>query len=102
MVTDRQVRKLFKLLSSGKTLSVSALCSGMSEKTARRYRALDKLPSEVRAERDWRTCQDPFDQVWPEIAEQLDVNPGLQAKTLSEWLQRDHPGDFQDDQLRTL
>ena len=39
MVTDRQVRKLFKFLSLGKTRSAAALESGMTEKTARRYRA---------------------------------------------------------------
>lgn len=102
MVTDLQVRKLFRLLSSGKTLRTAALQSGMSEKTARRYRALGKLPSETRVEHDWRTRQDPFETVWPEVEEQLRLNPGLQAKTLFEWLQREHPGDFQDGQLRTL
>lgn len=102
MVTDHQVRKLFKLLSSGLTLSLSALRCGMSEKTARRYRALGKLPSESKTERDWRTRQDPFDKVWPQIEEQLRLNPGLQAKTLFQWLQREHPGAFQNGQLRTL
>jgi hypothetical protein len=28
--------------------------------------------------------------------------PGLKAKTLFQWLQREHPGKFQDGQLRTL
>lgn len=102
MVTDRQVRGLFKLLSSGKTLRTAALQTGMTEKTARRYRALSKLPSEAKVERDWRTRQDPFEKVWPEVEEQLRVNPGLQAKTLFEWLQREHRGEFEDGQLRTL
>ena len=37
MVTDRQVRKLQKLLSQGLTLQAAALKSSMSEPTARRY-----------------------------------------------------------------
>jgi hypothetical protein len=102
LVTDRQVRKLFRMLSEGKPLSVSALATGMSERTARRYRALGKLPSETKVEHDWRTRRDPFEKVWPQVEEQLRLNPGLQAKTLFEWLQREHPGDFQDGQLRTL
>ena len=32
----------------------------------------------------------------------LEVNPGLEAKTLFEHLQRKYPGRFQDGQLRTL
>ena len=102
MVEDRQVRKLFKVLSSGKTLSLAALRSGMSETTARRYRALSKLPSEAKVEHDWRTRKDPFESVWPEVEEQLRLNPGLQAKTIFAWLQREHEGKFQDGQLRTL
>ena len=74
----------------------------MAEKTARRYRALGKLPSEVKVEHDWRTRVDPFMGVWSEVEEQLRLNPGLQAKTLFQWLQREHPGKFQDGQLRTL
>ena len=33
---------------------------------------------------------------------ELDVNSGLQAKTLFKDLQRRHPGEYQDGQLRTL
>jgi hypothetical protein len=83
-------------------LSASALQTGMTEKTARRYRALGKLPSEAKIDHDWRTRQDPFEEVWPQVEEQLRLNSGLQAKTLFEWLQRERPGEFQDGQLRTL
>ena len=102
MVTDGQVRKLFRFLSLGNPLSVAALKSGMTEKTARRYRTLGKLPSESKVDHNWRTREDPFEVVWPRVEEQLVVNPGLQAKTLFAWLQRELPGQFQDGQLRTL
>src|SRR4051794_41291247 len=74
----------------------------MDDKTARKYRRLNQLPSEVGMEHAWRTRPDPFAEVWPQLEEQLALNPGLEAKTLFEALQRQHPGRFADGQLRTL
>lgn len=102
MVTDRQVRLLMKLLQEEKSLSVAAAKAGMDEKTARKYRALRKTPSEVRREHDWQTRKDPFSEVWEQIRSNLNINPGLEAKTLFEDLQRRYPGRFADGQLRTL
>jgi hypothetical protein len=45
MVNDQQVRKLKNMLQNNKTLRESALCSGMDEKTARKYRDAAELPS---------------------------------------------------------
>ncbi len=55
MVTDNQVRRLFRLMESEKSFAVTAARAGMDEKTARKYRRLGKLPSELRREHDWRT-----------------------------------------------
>ena len=74
----------------------------MDVKTARKYLADGKLPSENPHERDWRTRPDPFAKVWGEIRQQVDANPGLEAKTIFEALQRKNPGEFADGQLRTL
>ena len=74
----------------------------MDEKTARKWRDLGRLPSECAVRHDWRTREDPFEEVWGEVVEQLEVNPGLQAKTLLAWLQRKYVGEFSDGQLRTL
>ena len=60
MVTDCQVRKLMKLLNEEQTLSLASAKSGMDEKTARKYRCLGKVPSEVSKEHSWRTREDPF------------------------------------------
>ena len=49
MVTDEQVRLLMKKIQTEKTLAVAAAKAGMDEKTARRYRDLGRLPSEVSA-----------------------------------------------------
>ena len=51
---------------------------------------------------DWRTRPEPFAEVWPDLEEQLRLNPGLEAKTLFEELQRRYPGRFPDGQRRTL
>lgn len=104
MITDNQARKLMKYLQEKKTLGVAAVKSGMDEKTARKYRNLDKLPSELKAEkiRTWRTRENPFDEVWGMIESFLENNSGIEAKTLFEHLQREYPGRFQDGQIRTF
>jgi transposase len=81
---------------------VAAAKAGLDEKTARKYLRSGKLPSECRPERTWRTRPDPFEGIWEDLAELLRSNPGLEAKTLFDHLQREHPGRFQDGQLRTL
>ena len=103
MVTDRQVRQLMSRLTVGATLVKSAMRADMSEKTARKYRDVGKMPSELGGGlRTWVTRQDPFVDVLDELREQLEQGPGLQAKTLLKWLQGRHPGRFEDSQLRTL
>jgi len=102
MTQDAQVRQLFSLLSSGHSLRMSSLKTGMDVKTARRYRKAERMPSELSGRHDWRTRVDPFASVWDSVAKQLQENPGLQAKTLFVWLQGEYPGQFQDGQLRTF
>jgi hypothetical protein len=102
MVTDRQVRRLMSLLQSEQSLQISAEKVGMDRETARKYHKTGKLPSELRTDHHWRTRIDPFAEVWPWVAKQLSMNPGLEARTLLEALQRAHPGRFADGQLRTL
>ncbi len=102
MVSDHQVRRLFRLMETEKTYVMAASKAGMDEKTARRYRGLGKLPSEVGVRHTWRTRPDPFEGVWDDLRRMLAVNPGLQAKTIFGHLQRRYPGRFADGQLRTL
>ena len=102
MVTDGQVRRLRGLLQKESTLGTAAAKAGMDEKTARKYRRLGKLPSDVRVRHTWRTRKDPFDEVWEEMRLKLEDHPGLEAKTLFADLQRRYPGRFADGQLRTL
>jgi hypothetical protein len=102
MITDRQVRRLRMLIQREKTQGIAAAKAGMDEKTARKYLKSDKLPSQSKKEHNWRTRVDPFEKEWEEIREKLGENHGLEAKTIFEHLQRENPGRFSDNQLRTL
>ena len=102
MVTDYQVRRLRKLSNTEKNQEIAASKAGMDPKTARKYLAADGLPSELVKERHWRTREDPFQEVWDQVRQQIEESPGLEGKTLFEWLQREYPGRFSDGQIRTL
>ncbi len=102
MVTDRLFRRLPKLIQTESTLAQAADKAGVDEKTARKYRDSDPLPSQRRVAHTWRTREDPFQDVWPQLVDQLRLNPGFQAKTLFVELQRRFPGRFPDVQLRCL
>jgi hypothetical protein len=102
MVTDQQVRRLMLLMQTSKSLSSSAAKAEMDEKTARKYLDLGKLPSEIKKEHNWRTRKDPFTEDWDQIRDMLNLTPGLEAKTIFQYLQREYPGKYQDGQLRTL
>ena len=102
MVTDEQVRRLRKLSNTEKNQEIAASKAGMDPSTARRYLGLGRLPSELKKDRPWRTREDPFNEVWDAVQLQIQESPGLEAKTLFEWLQREYPGRFSDGQIRTL
>jgi len=102
MITDGQVRKLHRLLSRGESLAAGARKTGMDEKTARKYRDSEGLPSKRKPRRTWRTRVDPFAEVWPEVQERLEAEPRLRAFTLFGWLQERYPGRFSESQRRTF
>ena len=102
MVTDGRVKELRRLLGMGRTLADSARMAEMSEKTGRKYRDDDGLPSQKKAARTYRTRTDPFEAVWDEVQERLETEPKLKAKTLFEWLQMTHEGRFPDSTRRTF
>jgi hypothetical protein len=103
MITDQQARRLRRLDVQCVPKEQAAARTGMDPKTARKYRRLGQLPSEVkRMDRDWLTRPDAFADVWPQLEELLRLNPRLQANTLFADLQRRFPGRFHDNQLRTL
>src|ERR1700722_4653594 len=82
MVTDEQVRRLRKLSNTEKNQEIAASKAGMDPTTARRYLGLERLPSELKKERQWRTREDPFGEVWDAVQGLIQESPGLEAKTL--------------------
>jgi hypothetical protein len=101
-VTAAQVKELRKHLNQGGSLQRAAMRANMDRKTARKYRDLGQLPQEARRPHTWRTRPDPLVDVWPAVAEQLQREPRLQAKTLWEWLQRERPGQCPASARRTF
>ena len=105
MVEDKQVKLLRKKrMENRMTEQAAAAASGMSAPTARRWRD-GPLPSEGKTPRWWRTRKDPFEDVWePDVVPLLkeDKERELQARTVLGELRRLHPGQFDDDLLRTL
>ncbi len=101
MVTDQQVRRLFKLIQTERDFGIAAMKAGMDEKTTRKYRKQGKLLSEPKGDHVWRTRKDPFGDIWDGMKLMLEINPGLEAKTLFDDLQRRQPGRFADGQLKT-
>ena len=69
-----------------------------AERKKRRYHRT-KAP---RRPRHWRTRKDPFETVWDEICQWLTANPERTAKSLFTELHQHYPGQFADNQLRTL
>jgi hypothetical protein len=102
MVTDEQIRRLFMLVKKENTVATAAAKTGMTPKTAAKYSKGRQLPSQMKQPHDWRTRQDSFIDEWPKIVEMLNVNSGLESKTIFEYFQRQEPGKLQDSQLRTL
>jgi hypothetical protein len=76
-MTDAQVRRMMEEMSKDGQIGQAAMKAGMDRKTARRYVAAGKLPSEMREPRWWRTRHDPFAEDWPAVAEMLGTMPGL-------------------------
>ncbi|MBA2684590.1 MAG: transposase family protein [Gemmatimonadaceae bacterium] len=100
--TDKQVRKLMEEMTKLGEVGRAANRADMDRKTARKYIAAGKLPSEMEVERHWLTREDPFATDWPAITAQLEELPELEAKTIFDALVEKHPGRYQEGQLRTL
>lgn len=101
-VSNAQVRLLMEEMSKNGQIGHAAMKAGMDRKTARRYMAAGKLPSEMKEPRWWRTRQDPLANDWPAIVAMVKDAPGLEAQTVLELLKKEHPERYNDGHLRTL
>lgn len=82
--------------------TVAAAKAGMSAKTARKYLREPKKITEPKEIRSWRTRHDPFIEEWPDIEVLLQNAPGLQAKTVLNWLIEQYPDKYNQKYLRSL
>src|SRR5258708_6747807 len=82
MVTDQQIRRLYKLSNTEDTQAIAASKAGMDVKTARKYLRARRLPSEMKADRHWRTGPDGFAEGWPGLGGQIRRSPRPAAKRL--------------------
>jgi len=101
--TDAQVRLLMRERSKGRNQEQAAVKANLkSRKTVAKYERLGQLPSDLKKPREYRTRVDPFAEDWPEIEEMLEGAPGLEAKSMFEWLLEKEPAKYQEGQLRTF
>jgi transposase InsO family protein len=101
--TDAQVRIIMRERKKGRTQEQAAASANLrSRKTAAKYERLGRLPSELKGPRTYRTRTDCFAEDWPAMEEMLEGAPELEAKALFEWLCEQHPGRYQEGQLRTF
>jgi hypothetical protein len=78
----------------------AAAKAGIDPKTARKYIYSDEM--EQPTNHSWRTRNDDFADVWPEVTIMLTAQQRLEAKTIFHFLVKKYPGQFQEGQLRTL
>jgi len=88
------------MLGQGKSLQQSSEAVGIDVKTGRKYRDMNSLPSEMKKAHTWRTREDVFKDDWKEIKEMLNINPGLEGKTILEWFIARTPEKYQNSHLR--
>ncbi|MCP4934242.1 MAG: transposase family protein [bacterium] len=101
--TDAQVRLMMRERSKGRTQEQTAVKANLkNRKTVAKYERLGQLPSELKKPRGYRTRADPFAEDWPQVEQMLEKAPELEAVILFEWLCEQHPGRYQEGQVRTL
>ena len=100
-ITNHQIRLFMQSKQHGKKIKVAAAQAGFSERSA--YRIQNPERNLKAEKRQWKTRQDPFEDVWEkDLVPLLEAEPKLEARTLLEELQNRYPGEYPDKQLRTL
>lgn len=99
--TDRQVRTFMTQYARHGKLKRAADVAGFSPDTARKYRDLGKLPSQIdKPIRPKRPSL--FAAHWPAVKVMLEEAPELEAKTLFNHLREKYPDTYHEGQLRSF
>lgn len=81
---------------------MSAMKSGMSRNTARKYLRQNDVTEQQRVPHTWRTREDPLEAIWPQAEEMLRQAPELEAKALFEHLTAGRQDEIKPGLLRTF
>ena len=81
---------------------MSAMKSGMSRNTARKYLRQNDVTEQRREPHTWRTREDPLVVLWPQAEEMLRQAPELEAKALFKHLAARQPEPLKPGLLRTF
>ena len=101
--TNAQVRIMMRERQKGKSQEQAAASANVrSRKTVAKYESLQRMPSELKQRRTYRTRPDPFAEDWPQVEAMLATTPELEAKALFGWLCEQHPDRYQEGQVRTF
>lgn len=94
MLTDVRASELFRGLHRGDSVASVARRLNMSEKTVRKYRDSERLPSQTeRPARTYRTRVDPLSEFWPEIEALLEGDSRLKPFAILDWLKQQYNPD---------
>jgi hypothetical protein len=100
-INSIQLQVYMDARETGCTQLTAAAKAGFCERSGRRIDSGQHQPKQGQP-RDWRTRADPLAAVWAsELEPMLKLEPKLEAMTLFEYLQDQHPGQYQS-VLRTL
>lgn len=102
MITKQQYRKLMSEYQETGNKRQSAMKTGMSRPTARKYLEAGQPPTELQAKHTWRTREDPLVAIWLQAQAMLEEAPDLEAKLLFEYLSERADGAVQESHLRTF
>jgi hypothetical protein len=102
MKKDTEVKLYMQERRKGTTQRLAAARAGISDRTARKYEHAGQLPSALKRPHDWQTRQNPFEQDWEWVVEQLKRDPALQGSTLFALLCERYPDRYRPSQMRTL
>jgi len=103
MISNKQARRIIKMSQDpNNTISKIALKADVDIKTAKKYSKSKQLPDDLKKDHNWSTRKNPFESDWIEIKSLLEVNSGLEAKTIFDYLNLMYNNKYCEGKLRTL
>jgi len=102
-LTDQQVKLYMDSRKKNLSQSAAAAKAGLSERSGRRIDQNQSSVQKDKAQRHWRTRQDPLKEVWDEeLKPMLEAEPQITADGLWEYLNDNYPNQYGRKIRRTL